>query len=1167
MRASTAWVCVGLSLLIALIWMGPEGFVSSQDRSEDSNESGAQDESSLSLGLPFDVDAQQQFLAQLDDERRELLVKLYSRFALADSACPLPESAPTEAFYAKLRSPLDRALFQRLRDAGAAFVGYAYPNTHFLRAPDAAALAGIGEVLRGSPEVAGTLLREDVDRFSPEAWERMQRPGTRAGEYRLLFWRNASSAAAEDWLRRHNIEVLEGAFDEYGRLELELVPFVDVYLTAENLLEASRNPDLEWIEPKPVLVTYNTTSAALGNAAANQVGPGTSYNLTGEGLVVGVWDGGTVRSTHVGFQGAAANSPINNGTSRVLRVDTSSINNHPTHVTGTIIGDGTGNASARGYAPNAYAVSYDWNNMNTQRMNARHQWRIVADNHSYGTAGGGTGGYDSSTQINDVEIRDIFVNMAKAAGNSGSGSNTVTHDGCLKNSYTIAALNDNGTLASFSSRGPTADGRLIPHFAANGVGLTSPYAGSDTAHNSISGTSMASPSACGSIVLLTELWHREMNNRFFAPDVGRGVLAATIVDSGNVGPDYQFGWGRIDVQRAADLILANKNNNYNHIVRGQIRQNEVVEFPVTVTNSQTPLKVVLSWLDLGASTGSGVKLMNDLDVELVEPNGTTIHHPWSGLTASSQGNQTHQFTRTGPNRRDNLEVVDVENPVTGTWTARIRGFNLATTTLFGELNDILGFVLVSEQPFTHHKSTVEDSINNGAAVPIPDNNATGITRTLNVGGSGDIEQIRLYVDIHHQRRADVRVRLVHPDSTTVTLNDVGASTRPDLIAVYPDTRQYAEDVTALLGKPSAGTWQVIVSDHASGMTGELRYLALEIDVDPSTINAPPIADAGSNQVVDEGDPVQLNGGGSSDPDSDPLSFQWVQTSGPTAQLSGAATATPSFTAPLVAATVDCVFQLSVEDGRGGTDIDTVTVTVVDVNVPPVADAGADFSIVSGQPGNLNGSGSADPDSDPLSFIWAEIGSSLLNLSSSASADPTFIAPMVGTPTQVVMRLTVDDSRGGTDSDEVTVTVNPPNAPPSANAGVDRSVNRGTSVVLNGAGSSDPDGDPLTYQWSQLNGVNTVSLSSQNSAAATFTAPSQDDVLVFQLLVDDGNGGQDTDTVTITVSGASSPGGGGSSDGGDSGGCSTPAGPGAWWLLLVAASVAWLARGASRRKSA
>jgi K319-like protein/beta-propeller repeat-containing protein/HYR domain-containing protein len=136
-----------------------------------------------------------------------------------------------------------------------------------------------------------------------------------------------------------------------------------------------------------------------------------------------------------------------------------------------------------------------------------------------------------------------------------------------------------------------------------------------------------------------------------------------------------------------------------------------------------------------------------------------------------------------------------------------------------------------------------------------------------------------------------------------------------------------------------------------------------------------VSDAGPDQTVDEGVTVNLDGTGSS-PDPNTLNFAWSQTDGPAVALTGATTATPSFTAPEVTpleVTQTLTFQLIVDDGTNFSDPDTVTIIVNHVNKPPVADAGADQIVEqqgpTGSNVTLSGSGSSDPDSDPLTFTW------------------------------------------------------------------------------------------------------------------------------------------------------------------------------------------------------
>jgi hypothetical protein len=91
-----------------------------------------------------------------------------------------------------------------------------------------------------------------------------------------------------------------------------------------------------------------------------------------------------------------------------------------------------------------------------------------------------------------------------------------------------------------------------------------------------------------------------------------------------------------------------------------------------------------------------------------------------------------------------------------------------------------------------------------------------------------------------------------------------------------------------------------------------------------------------------------------------------------------------------------------------------------------------------------------------------------------------------------------------------------NQPPVANAGANQTVDYSVPVTLSGTGSTDPDGDTLTYAWTQTGGTPNVTLTGANTATATFTSPAAEATLAFQLTVNDGNGGTDSATVIVTV---------------------------------------------------
>ncbi|MFW5635884.1 MAG: PKD domain-containing protein [Thermodesulfobacteriota bacterium] len=195
------------------------------------------------------------------------------------------------------------------------------------------------------------------------------------------------------------------------------------------------------------------------------------------------------------------------------------------------------------------------------------------------------------------------------------------------------------------------------------------------------------------------------------------------------------------------------------------------------------------------------------------------------------------------------------------------------------------------------------------------------------------------------------------------------------------------------------------------------------------------------------------------------------------------------------------------------------------NQPPTADAGPDQIVTEGELTTLNGIGSSDPDpGDTLSFQWEQIDAGApVTLSDPTAPQPTFTAPEItGTERILEFRLTVTDNDGQTAADEVSVTVRTSGAqPPTADAGSDQTVTEGAVVILNGANSSTPDpADTLVYEWEQISGTPSISLSDRFDPRPTFVAP---DVapgpqisLVFQLTVENSADLTDSDTVTVTV---------------------------------------------------
>ena len=476
-------------------------------------------------------------------------------------------------------------------------------------------------------------------------------------------------------------------------------------------------------------VTYSNRAAAQTTRTdALYEGGGLGLNLTGgtselrEKLAV--WDGGNVLNIHVELIG------------RVRQVDNAStVDEHATHVTGTLVATGI-NPRARGMANRTALLAYDFSNDQTEMSAAAAN--LLVSNHSYGPASGwrynadrpGTDAnlkwewYGDTTISATEEYRFGFYDsrsrdwdriaynapnylIVKSAGNDhgdngptggatyflGSSTRTsktpranqnsydqIATNGTAKNTLTVGAVSvlANGynqisdpRISSFSSWGPTDDGRIKPDIVGVGVNVLSTTSTNNNAYATLSGTSMSSPNVAGSVFLLQEL-HQNLRGTFMRSSTLKGLILHSADDAGNPGPDYQYGWGLLNDRRAAEVLL---NRDQSHLLNERtLLPNETYTLPVTASG-RGRLLITICWTDPEAlaTTPNSVnlnnrnpKLINDLDLRLSD--GTTENLPWI-----LNPNQPEQNATRGDNFRDNIEQIVIANAIPGkTYTITVR---------------------------------------------------------------------------------------------------------------------------------------------------------------------------------------------------------------------------------------------------------------------------------------------------------------------------------------------------------------------------------------------------------------------------------------------------------------------------------------------------------------
>ncbi|TXI68768.1 MAG: hypothetical protein E6Q41_03665, partial [Cyclobacteriaceae bacterium] len=282
-----------------------------------------------------------------------------------------------------------------------------------------------------------------------------------------------------------------------------------------------------------------------------------------------------------------------------------------------------------------------------------------------------------------------------------------------------------------------------------------------------------------------------------------------------------------------------------------------------------------------------------------------------------------------------------------------------------------------------------------------------------------------------------------------------------------------------------------------------------VTVNPAATNQNPTASAGADRnLVLPTNSVNLTGSGN-DPDGSISTYLWTKQSGPSATLTNINNPTLQLT-NLVLGTY--VFRLTVTDNLGATAFDEATVTVTNANQAPTASAGADKTIqLPTNSTTLNGSGS-DVDGSVVSYAWTKVSGPAAGTLTNANTNVLSLSALA--QGAYVFRLTVTDDDNATGSDDVSVTVEAANVPPTASAGPARTITLPVnSTTLNGSGS-DSDGSVASYLWEKLTGpaatltnATTPTLSLTNLIQGSYT---------FRITVTDNDGATATSQTTVTV---------------------------------------------------
>ncbi len=679
------------------------------------------------------------------DERAASVISLNSR--VIDTRGPEPEistalrvrpedAIENEIVLVKFPSPVTAPQLKALRDASLRIYTYLPYYAYLVKMPAGgqakSGLAKIGASWSGpyhpaykiSPAIAEVAGREDKGAGVQSAFRPVM----------VQIYPDADLDEVVQRFRDLGVKGIVGARRNplFSRVRLLLTP-AEIAAFRETLAAVR---EVFWIDLEGRRTLLNDTTVWVGQSglSGGQTTPIFSQGIFGEGQTVGIIDTGIdpdmcwFRDTGLGLPPTNAcngGTVVNTNQRKVIAVDflwssecSGGIGNtewdtqdHGSHVAGTVAGDNFANLlihdAADGMAPGAKLVIQDAGyqvdncgdlpgigcpvvDLNPIFQQAFSQGARIHTN-SWGDNENAAVQNNYSAGSQDVDEfmwnhKDFLIFFA--AGNSGPGSGSVGSPSTAKNGVSVGATlrgTSANSMASFSSCGPTADGRIKPDLTIPGSNIISANNdGNVTTNNcgtkSSSGTSMASPGAAGLTALIrqyyTDGWYptgSENSANGFTPSAA--LMKATLVNSSinmtgtTAIPANCQGWGRVLLENALFFTGQTRKlwvkDNATAFATGSTNEDRTFTFTVTAGEA---LKVTLAWTDFPSTPAANPNLVNDLDLIVTGPTGTV----WRGNVFSGGASTTGGAA----DRRNTLEQVLLASPAAGVYTVTARSFNV-----------------------------------------------------------------------------------------------------------------------------------------------------------------------------------------------------------------------------------------------------------------------------------------------------------------------------------------------------------------------------------------------------------------------------------------------------------------------------------------------------------
>ncbi|MCH9649048.1 MAG: S8 family serine peptidase [Deltaproteobacteria bacterium] len=954
-------------------------------------------------------------------------------------------------------------------------------------------------------------------------------------------------------------------------------------------------PEIVWadLEARRVLLNDTTVSVSQAGVGASGATPIFDQGIFGEGQIVGVLDTGIDPDMcyfRDGTLGLPPRNECNGGTvvdlaqRKVIAVDflwNSECNggigsnewdtqDHGTHVAGTVAGDNLANPLIHdpgdGMAPGAKLVIQDCGFQTDNcadcpgigcpvvdlvpifqqayDQGARIHTNSWGDEENNPVKGRYTAGSQDADEFmwNNKDMLLFF-----AAGNDGPGTGSIGSPSTGKNVVSVGSTLRNGSansMSSFSSCGPTQDGRIKPDVTMPGSSIISANSDNNTGSNncntkSSSGTSMASPGAAGSAALIrqyfTDGWYPTgdpVPADGFTPSAA--LLKATLINSavnmtGTAAiPGNCQGWGRVLLDEALhfggearELFVEDDTTGFAQGSSGDTRT-----FNISVGSSLEPLKVTLAWTDFPAAPLASPTLVNDLDLEISGPTGTFLGNVFSGGVSTGGGSA---------DRLNNVEQVLLANPQVGNYTVTVRSFTVPSGPQPFAVS-VAGALTPACSPQAVADAGPDQTITAGQSVTVGTPSQSGHTYSWNPGGATS---------------AQISVSPATTTTYTVTATtSCGSTTDSATITVLPAGCAALEDFesgaggwtnsgasscstgTFVVGTPtlqsSGGVTTQVAGDHTSG-SGNAFFSATNTAAGTNDVDGGTCIVESPVYTVTESSDVSIwyfHGQRDAGDDAGDLFDLEISTNGGASYSSivavGDVTLNAAWTeaTTTVAAGTQVKFRVSVADAPSGGDIVEAGLDDLQIcastgpgNTAPTVNITAPANGSSSTEGdNVNFSGNAtDIEDGTLSANLGWTSSLDGNIGSGASFSTSTLS--VGSH---AITASVTDSGGlsGSDSINITVNANPGNTAPTVNITAPAngsSSTEGNAVNFSGNATDTEDGTlSASLSWaSSLDG-------SIGSGASFSTSALSVGAHTITASVTDSGGLSGSDSVGITV---------------------------------------------------